>query len=403
MPRVSRWPILMLLSLVMQSAVVMVTSCAETRLVRCPASGRDWARVICVNLREGVYFDLESGSLFQHSGFILEPWSKFSEDLCAVKKPEDGKEGYINRAGCVIIPFQYDAAGEFGDARALVQVGKAEGIIDMRGRWVLAPGRYDALCGYSEGRCAFRRGERWGFLNTDGNVVIPAIYREASFGVGFVFSEGLCQVKNEAGDRVYIDREGTVRIKLHAEWDGDAFYGGLARVSKFISAISASAGGPLDCYTLPYGYVYGYISKDGRVAIEPRFGTAGRFSEGLAAVTMTHDGLLSENGEIIDEWSPDPEIAEPPPAWGFINPKGEVVIPMVYEKAKHFCEGLAPVMQGGKWGYIDHTGRKVIGAGFEDAEMFRNGVAQVVIGEKIAYIDKTGRILVRTGVSGLKF
>jgi hypothetical protein len=404
---------------------LLALSCAERRSAEVVSAGRDWAKVLTVDPAEGIYFDLQSGRPFKHREFIHDSRREFSEGLCSVeqrlenkKQFEEGKEGYIDRAGRLVIPFQYDYASGFCDGRACVAVGKARGIIDKSGRWVVELGsKYDSLGAFSEGRCAFRKGERWGFFDTDGNVAIPPVYKKISFGATLRFKEGLCPVEDESGQKVYIDRDGHVRIRLPGVWEAAcSFSEGLARVQLMIITDPKNDVG---WDKLTYGAREGYVSKDGRMVIEPRFGTAGDFSEGLAPVTITNDGAVSANGdELLERWSPNPEFPEPPPAWGFINKKGEVVIPMIYEKALGFREGLAPVRQNGRWGYIDHQGCMVIGAVFVYASQFRNGVAEVVIAAGsqdamefraevmdtyLAYIDKHGRLLVRTAMSGARF
>jgi hypothetical protein len=42
--------------------------------------------------------------------------------------------------------------------------------------------------------------------------------------------------------------------------------------------------------------------------------------------------------------------------WGYIDKKGKMVIPAVYDGADIFSEGLARVEVNGKWGYIDTKG-----------------------------------------------
>ena len=44
---------------------------------------------------------------------------------------------------------------------------------------------------------------------------------------------------------------------------------------------------------------------------------------------------------------------------GFVNKKGELIIPCIYEDAMHFNDGLAPVKKGGRWGFLDSTGKEV--------------------------------------------
>lgn len=46
--------------------------------------------------------------------------------------------------------------------------------------------------------------------------------------------------------------------------------------------------------------------------------------------------------------------------WGFINENGEPVIPMEYDEAGYFKEGLACVGKGDKYGFIDKQGKVVI-------------------------------------------
>ena len=63
---------------------------------------------------------------------------------------------------------------------------------------------------------------------------------------------------------------------------------------------------------------FGYISKSGEFAIQPKYKTAKNFSEGLAAA--------EDNGK-----------------WGFINPKGEWIIPATFDDAKYFDSGICVV------------------------------------------------------------
>ncbi len=52
--------------------------------------------------------------------------------------------------------------------------------------------------------------------------------------------------------------------------------------------------------------------------------------------------------------------------WGFISQSGEMVIEPVYEEAKSFSYGYAPVKISGKWTLIDINGKEVLKAEFAD-------------------------------------
>jgi hypothetical protein len=99
----------------------------------------------------------------------------------------------------------------------------------------------------------------------------------------------------------------------------------------------------------------GFINRDGKIAIEPKFEAAYPFSDGLAAVQQ--QGL-----------------------WGFIDTTGRMVIEPRFIMVDFFSGGLASVREKryiDPWGYIDKTGKVVIKPQFDCAERFHNGIARV--------------------------
>jgi len=73
--------------------------------------------------------------------------------------------------------------------------------------------------------------------------------------------------------------------------------------------------------------------------------------------------------------------------WGFIDVKGEEVIPPRFESVGSFREGFAPVEIDGHWGYIDRNGKIVIEPSFDGASGVENGVARVKLDDKVGSID----------------
>ncbi|MFC2427333.1 MAG: WG repeat-containing protein, partial [Capnocytophaga leadbetteri] len=76
--------------------------------------------------------------------------------------------------------------------------------------------------------------------------------------------------------------------------------------------------------------------------------------------------------------------------WGFINQKGEQIIPFLYDDASYFTEGLALVKQGAKYGYINDKNETVFPFIYDDGALFENGKAWVQIGDKQFQINKLG-------------
>src|SRR5689334_5652494 len=78
---------------------------------------------------------------------------------------------------------------------------------------------------------------------------------------------------------------------------------------------------------------YGYMDRNGHLALKGPYAGASRFSEGLAAVQLNKAGRV-----------------------GYIDTTGKMVIPEQFELGDPFSDGYAAVMLGRKWGYIDKSG-----------------------------------------------
>jgi len=79
--------------------------------------------------------------------------------------------------------------------------------------------------------------------------------------------------------------------------------------------------------------------------------------------------------------------------WGYCDWNKKIVIPIQYDGAGLFSEGLAAVMVNGKWGFINTKGEMVIPPVYDIPSLslsFRNGLAPVKFNGKFGYIDKRG-------------
>lgn len=284
-------------------------------------------------------------------------WSRGPNHLYPVSKWDATARvkriGFINNAGKLVIdydklPSSTALVGEFHEGRAAIYFNR-EG----------PPGT---------------PGFNIGFIDESGNMVIPPRFHQARD-----FSEGLAYV---IGDefRGFIDLQGKPVIKTDNNSTRD-FHEGLA-------AVSSESGR------------WGYVDRSGKLVIQAQYGFADDFSEGLAGVVV---------GE----------------KFGFINQKGEMIIPPRFTPRRgqyawsgivatsRFSEGLAPVTTEGQfdkpyksYGYINRKGDFVIPPQFLAAQLFSEGLALVVKVKsvedgitKVGWIDKSGEWVV-TEVQG---
>ena len=210
------------------------------------------------------------------------------------------KWGYVDAAGRLVIPAQFDCAGGFSEHLAPVKIGKKWGYIDTAGHLAI-PARYFWAAEFSDGLALVATSKPWQPLGT-GEYGITLFARIT-----------------------YVDQAGhTIRPPLSVQ-DASNFSDGLAAVRP-----GYIAGG---C-----GKV-GYLNKRGEWAIKPQFDDAQDFSANLAAVN--NGAKCRMGGE-----------------WGYTNEEGQLVIPFKYQSALPFRSGHACVLHGTQWNVIDVHGNE---------------------------------------------
>jgi len=161
-----------------------------------------------------------------------------------------------------------------------------------------------------------------GYIDGDGNVVIPPIYE-----IAHDFSEGLACVAELGWDKGYkfINTSGEVVISLDANiYVYDDFHEGLCMVS-----VDGKSG---------------FIDRTGKMAIPPQFDGADGFDHGVAPVRIG-EREASDN-------------------WGFIDHTGKFIVQPKYRLAEwpeYWCtkDGLLRLLDGDETYYFDLTGKQI--------------------------------------------
>ena len=115
-------------------------------------------------------------------------------------------------------------------------------------------------------------------------------------------------------------------------------------------------------------------SKEGKLITQKSYGYINEFSEGLAVVCANGLGCINQNA-------------------GFIDENGNEIIPLQYNSAKSFSEGLAAVKREDKWGYINKAGEIIIPFKYTQASSFSNGIAEVSYNGFSQKINYTGEMI----------
>jgi WG repeat protein len=208
----------------------------------------------------------------------------FSDGLAPVVLGE--KYGYVSHDGKLAVPARYDYSGPMKAGRGRVRRGRKWGFVDRAGNEAI-PLKYDLVRNFSEGLALVRIGRKVGYIDRRGVIVLPAVYAS-----GGDFSGGIAPVMDDQRRWRYIDRNGKCVIEAPKEVDfAAAFSEGLARVR--------------------IGSQYGFIDRQGRMAIGARFGDARDFLAGLAGVCIgspfeepnnVRRGYIDKKGQYI--WPP---------------------------------------------------------------------------------------------------
>ena len=163
---------------------------------------------------------------------------------------------------------------------------------------------------------------------------------------------------------------------------------------------------------------YGFIDTTGQWVLEPMEGGATYFTEGYCVIRLFEKdaqgeivsarmALLDDNGEICMEL---PEGAQCWPvrdgmlpvrtqdSLALYTPQGEIVFEEMGaclfegDEATYevFYDGLMTVEKDGKWGAINTKGEWVIQPQFDKMGWFENGVCKATVGDYYGYVDTTG-------------
>ncbi|MBO0929610.1 WG repeat-containing protein [Fibrella aquatilis] len=240
---------------------------------------------------------------------------------------------------------------------------------------------------FSDHLCKFDFGNKYGFIDRQGRVVIkPTMRFVQDFKNGFA----IYHFKNQYG---FINKKGKLAIQCKYDDAGIFSKDRLAPVRK--------------------NGRWGYVDTTGKEAIELKYISVNNFSDGVAQVTEFNgnQSIINVKGEIIskdygryhstgDFKNGLAQVSIEDTAnrsnilkFGFIDKSGKLKIPLIYESGFDFSEGFCSLVYKKKYGIIDTTGKTLVPFDYDMIWPYSEGQAICMKGEKYGLLDLKGKHL----------
>ena len=308
--------------------------------------------------------------------------------------------------------------------------------------------------------------KEWGYINTKGEFVIDAQYRNCH-----PFSEGLAPIYDKKAKTFYFIKQdgsrletdvkefklrnifgfglqgftdGMVAIEADGQWGYMNTKGKLIVPTKFDKAQEFNGGfgvtekddkffiigkdgsekqveisGLEDLRRFSEGLapyrangLWGFIKPDGSVFVEAKYKSVGYMNDGFAWVKNDQGqiGFINSNGDMkIDfqftaakDFTDGMARIRKDDSWLYLNENGTIITPPAADTYGKFSEGLAYYKTEGKVGFINKDGKPVIDQKFDAVSEFSNGLAAAEQNDKWGFIDKSGNWVIEPQFDGVK-
>jgi hypothetical protein len=362
-----------------------------------------------------VFFSATVGSVLPSLANDVQPVPLTAKPPARHRILVEGKWGFIDSAGSVVIEPKFGYAFDFSEGLAQIFDRGEVFYIDTSGKTaVKSPPSHDPRPFFG-GFAIVQDAGGYSFLSRTGRVL------ERRFPLVENFAEGLapvCVDEGKVGEANsipkwgYLNEQGELSIAADFTAAGD-FSHGLAPVY---------VGGQMCMCTGLNGGRWGYINPAGDFVIPPQFQSAASFSDGLARVAYENKrvGWITTKGEFQIEPRPfsiatsfkngvarirGTSGGEPGSKdFGYITKSGNVFTNPAFDAmSSELSDGLfearaQPVWdeekkswRQGLYGYVDEKGEWVIEPQFSHTQPFRDGIASVQKDGQMKYVNKKGR------------
>ncbi|MBL7995574.1 WG repeat-containing protein, partial [bacterium] len=218
---------------------------------------------------------------------------------------KSGKYGLLNSYSEALFDPQFDQPPEFHGRAAWAKKNEAWGLINRNGSWIVEPA-FETVYGFNNGYAKFEKNGKYGLVDSNGIIVIEPVFMEMSYP-----AEGLIAVDADGG--------------------------------------------------------WGYVNAQGKFVIKPRFGSAYDFHSGYALVIVNYN------------------------RWRIIDKSGNFTTEKEFDYLGECGDGLFYAQSGNDKGIVDHAGEFILKS--ESCRYYSKNLIQYEENEKIGFRNLEGRIL----------
>ncbi|RXT06488.1 WG repeat-containing protein [Ammoniphilus sp. CFH 90114] len=309
-------------------------------------------------------FGVKWGYIDDRGEFAIRPTFDFAQPFQMQGMAIVGlnnKNTLINTSGQQITNKAYDYIGDFSEGRSVVSDQDGFKVINEKGK-IITSKSYDFIDSYKEGRALFSINEsgghiKYGYLDLNGNEVIPAQYKSA-----LPYKEETAVVQLDEKEFALID---TMGKPLHM----------------YSLAYVGQKGEGLLSFKYDSDGRFGYINQNGKVMIAPTFSSVEPFQDGRAIVKASDSyssnqcGLINKKGNYIipptynamvrlgeKRYAVGKPILEGKPHFGskyaIVNQDGKFLTDFIYYDVLPYCKGIASVHDGKQTFFINRSGKQ---------------------------------------------
>lgn len=380
--------------------------------------------------------------------YLFFTHTTMGQDLYPLMIKKEGKFGFIDSTGKLIISNRFDNANEFQQGLACTKTLGKWGIIDKKGAYI-SKGRYekflysftegialfqngdtliyvnkkgeevikeklekDLMYGrrWSEGYHAFKRGGKWGIVDTSGQIIIPAQYdvlRDVQGGLMYV------EFLPENEYYTFTDNKGNIfkTRNIDSLNNLDPCYHKMNRydIGWMVDLKNQKV------LKLPHGYNffgynegwmsftqvngrYTYVDKQGKL-FGKEYDEAYEFKDGIANIAI-HTGQMEHNGvnydTLHDKCSGEVFYADDPNngrKQNFINLQGKLLNNELYDGTTSFRGDMAVVIKNKIYGAINKEGKYILPLKYEDLVLINSKLCKYKMKGKWGLMDRKANLI----------